>query len=117
MNDSPPMEPLELPIISGKRIGTMARQIHLNLSEAETQWDTLSCEKILQKAIADKERFLVEHPRQIPYQRKIDRILSKAGTSENRLAVLAVMLECKLNELNRQCRDLAGILNMAIAQG
>ena len=95
----------------------MARQIHANLSKADTQKDTPSCEKLLEEALAERDRFLAQHPDYLAYQREIDGVLSKAGTSANRLAVLAVMMECKLDELNRQFHSLAGMLNVAFAQG
>ena len=95
------------------RIGNMARRLHLNLPAANTEEDTRSCNEILQQAIADRDRFLAANPSYMAYQREIDRVLSKAGTSENRMAVLAVMMEGKLCELSRQFRSLAGMLHMA----
>ena len=95
----------------------MAKQLHLHSSEPDSLKDTPSCEELLQQALAEREQFLAEHPRHIDYQRDIDRIISKAGTSENRLAVVSVMMEGKLNELNHQFRSLIGILNTAFTQG
>lgn len=95
----------------------MARQIHLNRSITDTQKEILPCDEILEAALAERDRFLAQHPRHIGYQRKIDGVLSKAGTSENRLAVLAVMIEGKLGELNAQIHSLTGMLNTAIVQG
>lgn len=95
----------------------MARQIHLNLSKADAQKDTPSCEKLLKEALAERDRFLAQHPGYMAYQHEIDGVLSKAGTSENRLAVLAMMMECKLGELNQQFHSLAGMLHIAFVQG
>jgi len=68
----------------------------------------------LQKALAARDQFLANHPDYLPYQQEIDRILSKAGPRENRIAVLAMMMECKLNELSHQFQSLAGILKTTI---
>lgn len=61
---------------------------------------------------ARKERdiLLREHPELIEFQREIDRCLEKAGNSENRMAVLAVMIEAKLKELQDELLHLSFLM-------
>ena len=50
----------------------------------------------------ERRRLLDEHPELRPFQEEIDRCLAGAGSQANRLAVMAVMLEAKLKELQEQ---------------
>ena len=57
---------------------------------------------------AQKElyRLLEERPQLKEFQEEIDRRLENAGTFENRMAVLGIMIEAKLNELQHQLSNL-----------
>ena len=67
-------------------------------------------EKAVAEAIAERDLFLKHHPQYLPYQREIDRILDKAGPPEKRLAVLAMLMEGKLYEMQSHLMRLSGIL-------
>lgn len=66
-------------------------------------------------AIAERDQFLEQHPEYMPYQREIDRILDKAGPAEKRLAVLAMLMEGKLLEMQSHLMRLHGILGAVTA--
>jgi hypothetical protein len=72
--------------------------------------DTWNSESALAQALAEKAEFLDQHPEYREYQKEIDRLLDKAGTMENRMAVLAMLMEGKLLELHQQLQKLNGIL-------
>jgi hypothetical protein len=74
------------------------------------QDDAWNSESALAQALAEKAEFLDRHPEYRQYQKEIDRLLDKAGTMENRMAVLAMLMEGKLLELHRQLQKLNGIL-------
>ena len=56
----------------------------------------------LQKALAERDRFLARHPHLTAYQAEIDRILDKSGDCQGRLAVLGTMMQGKLLEMKRE---------------
>jgi hypothetical protein len=64
----------------------------------------------LAEAMAERALFLNKHPEYRSFQREIDRLLEKAGHSENRMTVLAVLMEAKLVELHTQLKRLNAIL-------
>ena len=70
-------------------------------------------EAALAQALAEKAEFLNQHPEYREYQKEIDRLLDKAGSLENRMAVLAMLMEGKLIELHQQLKKLNGILTEA----
>lgn len=53
----------------------------------------------LEEALRAREQFLKEHPHLQPFQDEIDRVLEKSVGFENRMSVLAFMIEAKLYEL------------------
>jgi lipopolysaccharide biosynthesis regulator YciM len=53
----------------------------------------------VQAARMELDRFLDEHPELRDFQEEIDRRLRNAGDSVNRLAVLGIMIEGKLRDL------------------
>jgi hypothetical protein len=65
---------------------------------------------MLADALAEKALFLENHPRYKTFQKEIDKMLDKAGGPENRMAVLAVLMEAKLLELQKELRHLNAIL-------
>ena len=70
-------------------------------------WDP---ERQLAEALAERDGFLEENPQYGEMQREIDRMLDKAGSSQNRMAVLAMLMEAKLIELHGQLKSLNRIL-------
>ena len=58
-----------------------------------------------------RDRLLEEYPDLREYQKEIDRCLDNAGGAENRMAVLAVMIEAKLKELQDELLHLSGVLH------
>ena len=59
----------------------------------------LSSQEMLEEALNAREQFLKEHPDLQPFQDEIDRVMEKTVGFENRMAVLAFMIETKLYEL------------------
>ena len=68
----------------------------------------------LQKALAEREWFLAQHPHLRTYQAEIDRILDKSGNGEGRLAVLGTLMQAKLLEMQKELYRLTEILQQAI---
>lgn len=68
----------------------------------------------LAEALAERDRFLEQYPKMHAYQNEIDRMLDNAGPQENRFAVLAMLMEGKLAELDTQLQRLSLILNSTI---
>lgn len=57
------------------------------------------------------DRLLELRPEMADYQREIERRLSHAGTFENRMAVLGIMMEDKLGQLKYHLNLLADKVN------
>lgn len=87
----------------------MAHQLKLNLNHKRTQ-SSWNPEKVLAEALAEKALFLDKYPEYKSFQREIDILLEKAGSPENRMTVLAVLMEAKLIELHEQLKSLNAIL-------
>ena len=87
----------------------MARKLHLNIAENRTtsSWDP---EKALAEALSEKARLLQNNPGLRSLQNEIDILLEKAGGSQNRMAVLAMLMEGKLIELSQQLKNLNHML-------
>lgn len=83
------------------------RQFQTSRHSSDSSWDP---EKALAEALAEKAAFLNEHPEYIHYQNEIDRLLDKAGNAQNRMNVLAMLMEGKLIELQRQLHKLNHLL-------
>lgn len=64
----------------------------------------------LQEALAKRERFLDHQPHLRAYQAEIDRILDNSGNAEGRMAVLGMLLQGKLIDLQREFAKLSNIL-------
>jgi flagellar motility protein MotE (MotC chaperone) len=62
------------------------------------------------EARKERDRLLKEYPDLREYQKEIDRRLDNAGSAENRMAVLAVMIEAKLKELQDELSHLSVVL-------
>ena len=63
------------------------------------------------EARKERDRLLEEYPGLREYQKEIDRCLDNAGGAENRMAVLAVMIEAKLKELQDELSHLSVVLH------
>jgi NAD-dependent SIR2 family protein deacetylase len=87
----------------------MGNQIQLNVRYKipNQPWDP---DEELHRAVNQRARFLEQYPQYKAYQHEIDRMLDKAGNSENRMIVLALLMEAKLVELHSQLKTLNGIL-------
>ena len=90
----------------------MANRLRLTLPQRhlDAAWNP---EAALAQALAEKAKFLNKHPEYLEFQNEIDRLLDKAGGMENRMAVLAMLMEGKLIELHQQLQKLNGILTQA----
>lgn len=87
----------------------MANRLRLELSQRchEAPWHP---EKALADALTERAEFLNQHPHYRELQLEIDQLLDKAGSPENRMTVLAMLMEGKLIELHRQLKKLNRIL-------
>lgn len=65
---------------------------------------------LLQKALGERERFLERHPRLRSYQAEIDRLLDNSGNSQGRMAVLGMLMQGKLLELQKELCSLNEVL-------
>ena len=59
----------------------------------------MSSQEMLEEALKAREQFLKEQPHLQSFQDEIDRILEKTVGFENRMSVLAFMIEAKLYEM------------------
>ena len=55
----------------------------------------------------ERDHLLEEHPELKEFQKKIDRCLDNAGSSEKRMTVLGIMIEAKLKELRDELSHLS----------
>jgi hypothetical protein len=67
-------------------------------------------EKELADALAERALFLENHPKHNTFQNEINEMLDKAGSAGNRMAVLSILMEAKLVELQKELRHLNKIL-------
>jgi len=84
-----------------------------NLLSLERKSSTLSRQELTEMgktARKERDRLLKEHPDLKEFQKKIDRCLDNAGNSENRMAVLGIMIEAKLRELQDELSHLSFLM-------
>lgn len=84
-----------------------------NLLSLEKKSSTLSRQELIEMgktALLERNRLLEEHPELKEFQKKIDRCLDNAGNSENRMAVLGIMIEAKLKELQDELSNLSFVM-------
>lgn len=55
--------------------------------------------KRLQEALVNRERYLEHHPHLRAYQAEINRVLDKSGNVQGRLAVIGMLMQGKLLEM------------------
>jgi NAD-dependent SIR2 family protein deacetylase len=86
----------------------MAYRFHIkSRPKSNGTWEP---DRQLTQAIAERDRFLARYPQYRQMQNEIDDVLDKAGSSENRMAVMALLIESKLIELHGQLQHLNRIL-------
>jgi hypothetical protein len=83
------------------------RRLELPQRRHDAPWNP---ETALADALTERAEFLNKHPQYRELQLEIDQLLDKAGTPENRMAVLAMLMEGKLIELHRELKKLNQIL-------
>ena len=64
----------------------------------------------LQKALHDREQYLEQYPRLRSYQAEIDRLLDNSGNNQGRMAVLGMLMQGKLLELQKELCSLTEVL-------
>lgn len=87
----------------------MASKFKLQIAPEKSP-ESWNSEKALADALEERALFLENYPKYKTYQKEINRMLDKAGSPENRMAVLAVLMEAKLLELHKQLKELNAIL-------
>lgn len=83
---------------------------YLNKGNKTPHLQPTTANERLQKALAERERFLNRQPHLRAYQAEIDRVLDKSGNSEGRMAVLGMLLQGKLLDMQRELYKLTKIL-------
>ncbi len=81
-----------------------------NLIRLKKMSSTLSRQELIEmgkSARRKRDRLLGERPKLKEFQKQIDRCLDNAGSSENRMAVLGIMIEAKLKELRNELSHLS----------
>lgn len=84
-----------------------------NLLSLEKKSTNLTRQELIEMGKAarlERDRLLNEHPDLKEFQKEIDRCLENAGSSENRMAVLGMMMEAKLKELRDELSHLSLLL-------
>ena len=94
----------------------MAHQLKIQV-KADKLKPAWNPSEALAEAMAERALFLSKHPQYQSFQREIDQLLEKAGHAENRMTVLAVLIEAKLVELHTQLKGLNAILMRIDALG
>ncbi|WP_319287859.1 hypothetical protein [Desulfosarcina sp.] len=83
---------------------------YLNRGNKALHQQTTTANERLQKALAERERFLDRQPHLRVYQAEIDRVLDNSGNLEGRMAVLGMLLQGKLLDMQKELYKLAKIL-------
>ena len=84
----------------GNRLRIIKKDNHLGEQELQ---------ELGKAALKERDALLETRPDLKEFQKEIDRILDSAGGFENRMAVLAVMMEANLKELQKQILRLSFI--------
>ena len=88
----------------------MGRQFALEETTLPRQIKSGTPGKFWPKLWRKKADFLSKHPKHKKFQIEIDGILDKAGSADNRMTVLAMLMEGKLIELQSELKKLNAIL-------
>ena len=83
----------------------------LSIHKKSSMLSTRELIEMGKEAQKERNRLLEEYPDLREYQKEIDRCLDNAGSVENRMAVLAVMIEAKLKELQDELSHLSFVLH------
>ncbi len=83
-------------------------KININRTSLSSGWNP---ERALVEALAERSRFLEAYPKYKEFQSDIDKMLDKAGSRSNRMAVLAMLIEGKLVEMSQEFKKLNSILS------
>ncbi len=67
-------------------------------------------EDILRQAIKERDSLLERRPEMKEFQKEIDRLLAGAGSFENRMAVLEIMIESSFKDFQQKTSELLNIL-------
>jgi predicted Rossmann fold nucleotide-binding protein DprA/Smf involved in DNA uptake len=99
-------------MISAIRLGQMGNRlnVHKKVHKKNSMLGTSDLIEMGKEARKERDRLLKEYPDLREYQKEIDRCLDNAGSTENRMAVLAVMIEAKLKELQDELSHLSIVL-------
>jgi hypothetical protein len=95
-------------MISAKLLSQMGNRLSVHKKSS-----MLSARELMEmgkEARKERDRLLKEYPDLREYQKEIDRCLDNAGSAENRMAVLSVMIEAKLKELQDELSHLSFVL-------
>ena len=82
---------------------------HRQFKQKDIRSDPDNLKETARIARRELDRLLEAHPEFKGFQEEIDRRLSKAGSPRNRLAVLGIMIEGKLRDLQDHLTALARI--------
>ncbi len=85
-------------------------QVNFNKVNVAPRQQSATANERLQKALAERERFLDDHPHLRAYQAEIDRVLDNSGDAEGRIAVLGMLLQGKLVDMQSELYKLSKIL-------
>lgn len=69
------------------------------MKRAKKHPPSMTANECLRKAIARRDRFVAQHPHVKAYQAEIDALLDKAGNHQDRLAVLGMLMQGRLMEM------------------
>ena len=84
-----------------------------NLLSLERKNSSFSRQELIEMgktAREERDRLLDEYPDLREFQKQIDRCLDNAGSSENRMVVLGIMIEAKLKELREELAHLSSLM-------
>lgn len=73
-----------------------------------------SATELLQKALAERARFLERRPHMKVYQKEIDTLLDKSGNHQGRLAVLGTLMQGKLLEIQKELFNLNKLIQLSM---
>jgi hypothetical protein len=83
----------------------------LAFQKRESNHEQDSYHERLMRAIKERDSFLEKHPNLMGFQKEIDRRMRGTGSSQNRMAILAMMMDEKLAELRHNLISLASHLH------
>jgi hypothetical protein len=86
----------------------------LNDTNPPVETHTSAGKKRLEQALAERERFLEQHPHLRSYQAEVDRLLDSSGNHQGRMAVLGTLLQAKLLEMQKELNKLSDVLQEAV---